>query len=81
MIEMNTNTPNADIKIDLVNEMELSQSHLEWFNALYSSIKSELATGNKHQATRLAEIGQYLTEDFAYYNDLNLKEVLKQTKH
>lgn len=48
---------------DLINDFEVMLEQTGWLNALFSSIKSDLAAGRIYQAKQLASLGQYLAEE------------------
>lgn len=49
---------------------------LSWFDALFSTIKTDLKNGDKLKAQKLADLGQYLAQDFQYYSEAELNELL-----
>ncbi len=49
---------------------------LSWFDALFSTIKTDLKNGDKLKAQKLADLGQYLAQDFHYYSEAELNELL-----
>lgn len=62
-------------KDDLIDKTTLEQTHLKWFNSLFTTIKKDIKDGHGFQAETLAEIGQYLTEDLSYYKQLELDKL------
>lgn len=67
-------------KDDLIDEAILELTHLKWFNALFTTIKTNTEDGRNYQAETLAEIGQYLTEDLSYYKQLELDSLKEDSK-
>lgn len=55
---------------------ETEMQHLSWFDALFSTIKADLESGNSLKAQKLADLGQYLAQDFQYYSEAELNELL-----
>lgn len=51
----------------LAKEAEVQQ--LSWFDALFSTIKADLESGNKLKAQKLADLGQHLAQDFKHYSE------------
>ncbi len=49
---------------------------LSWFDALFITIKTDLKNGDKLKAQKLADLGQYLAQDFQYYSEAELNELL-----
>ena len=49
---------------------------LSWFDALFSTIKTDLKNGDKLKAQKLADLGQYLAQDFQHYSEDDLAELL-----
>lgn len=52
------------------------QIHLGWLDALFTTIKDDLNSGNTHKARRLADLGQYLVQDFQHYSEDELAQLL-----
>lgn len=61
---------------DNVLAKEVEVQRLSWFDALFSTIKADLESGNKLKAQKLADLGQYLAQDFQYYSEAELNELL-----
>lgn len=51
---------------------EAEVQRLSWFDVLFSTIKADLENGNKIKAQKLADLGQYLAQDFQYYSEAEL---------
>ncbi len=45
------------------------QIHLGWIDALFTTIKDDLKNGDIHKAQKLADLGQYLAQDFQHYSE------------
>jgi hypothetical protein len=52
------------------------QIHLGWLDALFTTIKDDLNSGNTHKAGRLADLGQYLAQDLQHYSEDELAQLL-----
>ena len=63
---------------DAVLAKETEMQRLSWFDALFSTIKTDLESGNKLKAQKLADLGQYLAQDFQYYSEAELNELLAE---
>lgn len=63
---------------DAVLAKEAEVQHLSWFDALFSTIKADLDSGNKLKAQKLADLGQYLAQDLACYSQVDLAELLTE---
>lgn len=61
---------------DAVLAKEAEVQHLSWFDALFSTIKADLKNGDKLKAQKLADIGQHLAQDLAYYSQVDLAELV-----
>ena len=61
---------------DAVLAKETEIQRLSWFDALFSTIKTDLKNGDKLKAQKLADLGQYLAQDFQYYSEAELNELL-----
>ena len=61
---------------DAVLAKEAEVQRLSWFDALFSTIKADLESGNKLKAQKLADLGQYLVQDLASYSQVDLAELL-----
>ena len=57
---------------DAVLAKETEMQRLSWFDALFSTIKTDLKNGDKLKAQKLADLGQYLAQDFQYYSEAEL---------
>lgn len=57
---------------DLINAKEAEIQHLSWFDALFTTIKNDLESGDAHKARKLADLGQYLAQDFLHYSEDDL---------
>lgn len=69
---MSTNQTADDAAFAKETEMQ----RLSWFDALFSTIKADLESGDKLKAQKLADLGQYLAHDFQYYSEAELNELL-----
>lgn len=54
---------------DLINAKEAEMQRLSWFDALFTTIKNDLANDNTCKAQKLADLGQYLAQDFHHYSE------------
>ncbi|WP_252962486.1 hypothetical protein [Psychrobacter sp. PSP] len=54
------------------------QTHLDWFDALFTTIKDDLRSGDIHKAQKLADIGQYLAQDFQHYSEDELAGLIAE---
>ena len=61
---------------DQVFAKEIEIQRLSWFDALFSTIKADLKNGDKLKAQKLADLGQYLAQDFQHYSEAELNELL-----
>lgn len=61
---------------DLINAKEAEVQRLSWFDALLSTIKADLESGNSLKAQKLAGLGQYLVQDLACYSQVELADLL-----
>ena len=61
---------------DAVLAKETEIQRLSWFDALFSTIKADLKNGDKLKAQKLADLGQYLAQDFQHYSEAELNELL-----
>ena len=57
---------------DLINAKEVEMQRLSWFDALFTTIKNDLEDGDAHKAQKLADLGQYLAQDFLHYSEDDL---------
>lgn len=51
---------------------EVEIQRLSWLDALFTSIRDNLESGETNKAQKLAELGQYLTQDFQHYSEDDL---------
>lgn len=65
---MSTNKPASD----LINAKEAEMQRLSWFDALFTTIKNDLKSGDAHKAKKIADLGQYLAQDFHHYSEDDL---------
>lgn len=61
---------------DQVYAKNVEIQRLSWFDALFSTIKGDLDSGNTYKAKKLADLGQYLAQDLACYSQVDLAELL-----
>lgn len=54
------------------------QIHLGWIDALFTTIKDDLKNGDTHKAQKLADLGQYLAQDFKHYSEVELDSLQAQ---
>lgn len=54
---------------DLINAKEAEKQRLSWFDALFTTIKNDLANDDTSKAQKLADLGQYLAQDFHHYSE------------
>ena len=57
---------------DLMNAKEVEVQRLSWFDALFTTIKNDLARDDTCKAQKLADLGQYLAQDFHHYSEDDL---------
>lgn len=57
-----------------VKETEIQR--LSWFDALFTTIKDDLKNGDQFKAQKLADLGQYLAQDFQHYSEDGLANLL-----
>lgn len=69
---MSTNKPAND----LINAKEAEIQRLSWFDALFTTIKNDLESGDAYKAQKLADLGQYLAQDFQHYSEDDLTQLL-----
>ena len=65
---MSTNKPAND----LINAKEAEIQRLSWFDVLFTTIKNDLESGDTYKAQKLADLGQYLAQDFHHYSEDDL---------
>lgn len=63
---------------DLINAKEVEMQRLSWFDALFTTIKNDLKSGDAHKAQKLADLGQYLAQDFLHYSEDDLSRLNKE---
>lgn len=61
---------------DAVLAKEAEVQRFSWFDALFSTIKTDLKNGDKLKAQKLADLGQYLAQDLACYSQVDLAELV-----
>lgn len=57
---------------NLIDDKEAEIQRLGWFDALFTTIKDDLkseSAGNTYKAQKLADLGQYLAQDFQHYSE------------
>ncbi len=59
-----------------VKEVEIQR--LSWFDALFATIKADIKNGDIQKAQKLADLGQYLAEDFQQYSEDDLAGLKKE---
>ena len=57
---------------DLINAKEVEIQRLSWFDVLFTTIKNDLESGDTYKAQKLADLGQYLAQDFHHYSEDDL---------
>ena len=57
---------------DLINAKEAEIQRLSWFDALFTTIKNDLESGDTYKAQKLADLGRYLAQDFHHYSEDDL---------
>lgn len=65
---------------DLINAKEAEIQRLSWFDALFTTIKNDLKGGDTYKAQELADLGQYLAQDFRHYSEDDLSLLNKEPK-
>lgn len=63
---------------DLINAKEVEIQRLSWFDVLFTTIKNDLEGGDAHKAQKLADLGQYLAQDFLHYSEDDLSRLNKE---
>ena len=61
---------------DLINTKEAEIHRLSWLDPLFTTIKNDLTSGDTHKAQKLADLGQYLAQDFQHYSEDDLTQLL-----
>lgn len=54
------------------------QIHLGWIDALFTTIKANLRSGDIYKAQKLADLGQYLAQDLQHYSEDELAQLLAE---
>lgn len=54
---------------DLINAKEAEIQRLSWFDVLFTTIKNDIESGDTYKAQKLADLGQYLAQDFHHYSE------------
>lgn len=57
---------------------EVEIQRLSWLDALFTTIRDDLESGDTHKAQKIAELGQYLAQDFQQYSEESLSELLAE---
>lgn len=57
---------------------EVEIQRLSWFDALFTTIKDDLKSGDTQKAQKLADLGQYLAQDFQHYSEDDLASLQKE---
>lgn len=57
---------------------EVEIQRLSWFDALFATIKADIKNCDTQKAQKLADLGQYLAEDFQQYSEESLSELLAE---
>ena len=65
-----TNT--TQTRQDIIDTKTGEKIHLEWLDAIFTTIKSDLDAGKTHKARTMADLGQYLAQDLAHYCEQSL---------
>ena len=65
---------------DLINVKEAEIQRLSWFDALFTTIKNDLKIGDTYKAEKLADLGQYLAQDFHHYSEDDLAGLKKESE-
>lgn len=66
---------------DLIHAKEAEIQRLGWFDALFTTIKNDLEgdnTSRNYKAQKLADLGQYLAQDFQHYSEDDLAILEKE---
>lgn len=63
---------------DLINAKEVEMQRLSWFDALFTTIKNDIEGGDTYKAQKLADLGQYLAQDFLHYSEDDLSRLNKE---
>lgn len=54
---------------ELIHARETEIQRLSWFDVLFTTIKDDLKNGDAYKAQKLADLGQYLAQDFQHYSE------------
>lgn len=54
---------------DSVHAKNVEIQRLSWLDSLFTTIKADIKKGDTHKAQKLADLGQYLTQDFQHYSE------------
>ena len=57
---------------DPIFNKEVEIQRLSWFDVLFTTIKNDLESGDTYKAQKLADLGQYLAQDFHHYSEDDL---------
>lgn len=57
---------------DFAFAKEIEIQRLSWIDALFTTIKNDLASGDTYKAKKLADLGRYLAQDFHHYSEDDL---------
>ena len=57
---------------------EVEIQRLSWFDALFTTIRDDLKSGDIQKAQKLADLGQYLAQDFQHYSEDDLVSLQKE---
>lgn len=57
---------------------EVEIQRLSWLDALFTSIRDNIESGQTNKAQKLAELGQYLAQDFQHYSEDDLASLQKE---
>lgn len=63
---------------DQVHGKNVEIQRLSWFDVLFTTIKADLESGDTHKAQKLADLGQYLAQDFQHYSESELTDLLAE---
>ena len=62
-------TKSNQVANDLIHAKEAEIQRLSWFDVLFTTIKDDLKNGDAYKAQKLADLGQYLAQDFQHYSE------------
>lgn len=63
---------------DFAFAKEIEIQRLSWTDALFTTIKNDLASDDTYKAEKLADFGQYRAQDFLHYSEDDLAGLKKQ---